>query len=186
MAKLSYLALTSLDGYTVDAHGDFQWAAPDVEVSTFVNDLERGVGTYLFGRRMYETMLFWEGYQSGPDDADSTRDFAQIWNGADKIVYSRTLETTASERTRLEREFDGSAVARMKETATSDLSIGGAHLAGFAMELGLVDEVHLFVVPQLVGGGTSTLGPDVRASLDLIGLDRFAAGVVHLHYRTLT
>jgi len=186
MATLTYLALTSLDGYTVDARGDFQWAAPDVEVSTFVNDLERGVGTYLFGRRMYETMLFWEGYESEPDDAESVRDFARIWNAADKVVYSRTLESTASERTRLEREFEASAVAQMKATATSDLSIGGAHLAGHAMELGLVDEVHLFVVPHLVGGGTSALRGDVRASLELVGLDRFGAGVVHLHYRTLT
>jgi dihydrofolate reductase len=184
MAKLSYTTITSLDGYIEDADGGFDWAAPDEEVHTFVNDLERPVGTHLYGRRLYETMVFWE----RPPDLDKQprpmRDFAEIWQRADKIVYSRTLETVGSARTRIEHEFDPEAVRQLKATADSDLTVGGAELAGAAIAAGLVDEYHLFLVPVLVGGGKPSLPDGVRVSLDLLDERRFRNGTVYLHYRT--
>jgi len=179
VASLIYSAITSLDGYVEDEQGGFNWAAPDEEVHGFVNDLERPVGTYLFGRRMYETMVYWE---TGGDDEAVTRDFAEIWRGAEKVVYSRTLQTVSSERTRIEREFDAAAIRRLKESSGSDIAIGGAELAGQAIAKGLVDEFHLFRSPVLVGGGKRALPAGVHAELELLDERRFSSGVVYLRY----
>jgi dihydrofolate reductase len=180
MARLIYSAIASLDGYIVDEQGKFDWAAPDQEVHAFVNDLERPVGTYLYGRRMYETMVYWE---TDDDQAAVARDYAEIWRAAEKVVYSRTLPTVSSERTRIEREFDAAAIKRLKESARSDISIGGAELAGQAIAEGLVDECHLVLVPVLVGGGKRALPAGVHAELELLDERRFRSGVVYLHYR---
>lgn len=180
---LIYAAITSLDGYVADAAGNFDWSMPDEEVHAFVNDLERPVGTYLYGRRMYEVMVFWETLSTGADEPPVMRDFAQLWRAADKVVYSTTLETVSSARTRLEREFDPDAVRQMKATADRDITVGGPDLAGQAMAAGLVDECHLFVSPVVVGGGTRALPDDVRLELELLDERRFGNGVVHLHYR---
>src|SRR4051812_38057890 len=150
MARLIYSAIASLDGYIEDEHGTFEWAAPDEEVHAFVNDLERPIGTYLYGRRMYETMVYWE---TDDDEAAVARDYGGIWRAADKVVYSRTLATVSSERTRLERDLDPAAITRLKATSPSDISIGGPELAGHAIAQGLVDECHLFLHPVIVGGG---------------------------------
>ena len=184
MAKLIYSAIASLDGYVADENGKFDWAAPSEEVHVFVNELERQIGTYLFGRRMYEVMVYWETAPTAGDESPAELDFAKIWKAADKIVYSKTLEKAASERTRIERAFDAEAVRRMKATAARDISVGGPHLAGEAIRAGLVDEYHLFVVPMVVGGGTRWLPSDVRVKLELVGERRFESGVVYLHYRT--
>jgi dihydrofolate reductase len=183
MAKLIYSAIASLDGYVEDEHGKFEWAAPDAEVHAFVNDLERPIGVYLYGRRMYETMVFWETAGAGSDEPAVIRDFAEIWRAADKIVYSRTLQTVASARTRIERDLDMDAIRRLKETSGPDISIGGAELAGQAIAAGLVDELHLLLGPVVVGGGKRALPDNVRAQLELIDERRFRSGVVHLHYR---
>jgi dihydrofolate reductase len=184
MGKLIYSAITSLDGYVEDADGTFDWAAPDEEVHGFVNDLERPVGTYLYGRRMYDTMVYWETGPTPGDQTPVTRDFADIWRAADKIVYSRTMETASSARTRIERDFDPGAVRRMKARAGRDISVGGPDLAGQAIAAGLVDECHLLVAPIVVGGGKPALPGDVRLGLELLDARRFGSGVVHLHYRT--
>jgi dihydrofolate reductase len=186
VANLIYSALTSLDGYVADRDGNFDWAEPDEEVHTFVNDLERPVGTHLYGRRMYEVMVAWESPDMVADQPPVIQDYAGIWRAAEKVVYSRTLETVASARTRIEREFDPAAVRNMKARATSDLSIGGPDLAGQAFRAGLVDECHLFLAPIVVGGGTRSLPDDVRVQLELVGERRFDNGVVHLHHRTAT
>src|SRR5437870_8787895 len=186
MAKLIYSAITSLDGYVADEEGNFDWAAPDEEVHRFVNDLERAVGTYLYGRRMYEVMVYWETADTLAEQPPFERDFAEIWQAADKIVYSRTLEQAASSRTRIEREFDPDAVRRMKASAERDLSVGGPELAAQAIKAGLVDELHLFVTPIVVGGGNPWLRDGVRVELELLDEHRFGSGVVHLHYRTRT
>jgi dihydrofolate reductase len=183
MPKLIYQAIASLDGYVEDDDGNFDWAAPDGEVHAFVNDLERPIGTYLYGRRMYETMAFWETAGVGIDQSAVSRDFAQIWRAAEKIVYSRNLETVSSARTRIERDFDPDAVRRLKETSTADITIGGPELAGRALALGLVDECHLFLGPILVGGGKRALPDQFRAQLELLDERRFRNGVVHLRYR---
>ena len=187
MAKLIYAAITSLDGYIEDADGKFDWAEPDAEVHAFVNELERSVGTYLYGRRMYETMVFWE---SPPDPAAQppfVQDFAGIWQRADKIVYSKTLEAVTSAKTRIEREFDPEAVRQLKTTARLDLTVGGAELAAQAIEAGLVDEYQLFLLPVVVGGGKRSLPvSDVRLNLELLDERRFRNGTVYLHYRTVT
>jgi dihydrofolate reductase len=182
MAKLIYSAIASLDGYVEDAQGTFAWAAPDEEVHGFVNDLERSAGTYLYGRRMYETMVYWETAGQGPDDTATTRDYAEIWRAAEKIVYSRTLQTASTARTRLERDFDPAAVRQLKETSSSDLTIGGAELAGQAIAAGLVDECQLLLCPIIVGGGKSALPDDVQVRLELRDERRFAGGVVFLRY----
>jgi dihydrofolate reductase len=181
-ARLAYSAIASLDGYIADASGGFEWAAPDEEVHAYVNELERPVGTHLYGRRMYETMVFWETQGDGPDDSDITRDYAAIWRAADKVVFSRTLHAVSSARTRLERDFSPEVVRGLKAAAGSDLSIGGAELAGQALAAGLVDDFHLFVVPVLVGGGTRALPDGVEGALELVHEQRFAGGFVHLHY----
>jgi dihydrofolate reductase len=153
VAKLIYSAITSLDGYIADKDGNFEWAAPDEEVHTFINDLERQVGTYLYGRRMYEVMLAWESAHTLPDQPPFMLDFAQIWQAAEKIVYSRTLRAVSSARTRIERDFDPEALRQMKARAGRDIIVGGPQLAAQAFRAGLVDELHLFVVPIVVGGG---------------------------------
>ena len=186
MARLIYSAITSLDGYVADAEGTFEWAAPDEEVHAFVNDLERPIGTYLYGRRMYEVMVAWETIDPDADQAPAVQEFARIWQAADKIVYSTTLETLASARTRIERVFDPDAIRQMKATADRDLTVGGPGLAAQALKAGLVDECHLFLTPIVVGGGTPALPTGVRLELDLLDERRFAGGVVHLHYRIKT
>ena len=184
MAKLIYTAIASLDGYIEDAEGNFDWAAPDEEVHAFVNDLERPVGTHLYGRRLYETMVYWESLPDLAEQPPFVQDFAEIWQAADKIVYSRTLQAVSSARTRIEREFDPEAVRQLKAAADRDLTIGGAELAGQAIEAGLVDEYHLFLMPVLVGGGKQALpAGNVRVDLELIDERRFRNGTVYLHYR---
>jgi dihydrofolate reductase len=185
MAKLIYAAIASLDGYVEDEQGKFDWAAPDDEVHAFVNDLERPIRTYLYGRRMYETMVFWETVRSGDDQPAVASDFAEIWRAADKVVYSRTLQTPSSARTRIERDFDPAAIRRLKESSAGDITVGGAELAGQAMAAGLVDECHLFLGPVVVGGGKRALPNDVRAQLELLAERRFRSGVVHLRYRVV-
>jgi dihydrofolate reductase len=182
VAKLIYSAIASLDGYVEDRDGGFAWAAPDEEVHAFVNDLERPIGTYLYGRRMYETMVYWETAGTGDDEHPVARDFAEIWRGAEKVVYSRTLPTQSSARTRIERDFDPVAIRRLKESSARDISVGGAQLAGEAMAAGLVDECHLFLGPIVIGGGKRALPDDVRVRLELLDEHRFRSGVVHLHY----
>jgi dihydrofolate reductase len=184
MAKLVYTAIMSLDGYVADEDGKFDWAAPDAEVHAFVNDLERPIGTYLCGRRLYDTMVVWETMPSGPDQPPVIRDYAEIWRSADKIVYSTTLESVSSARTRIERQFDPDAVRQITASADRDVSVGGSHLAAQAIKAGLVDECHLFVTPVLVGGGTRALPDHVRVDLELLDERRFGNGVVHLHYCT--
>ena len=183
MAKLIYAALASLDGYVEDEQGRFDWAAPDDEVHAFVNDLERPIGTYLYGRRMYETMVFWETASAEVDEPPVFADFAEIWRAAEKIVYSRTLQMASSARTRIEREFDRDTVLRLKESSATDIAVGGAELAGHAIGAGLVDECHLFLCPIVVGGGKRALRDNVHARLELLDERRFRSGVVHLHYR---
>ena len=184
MAKLTYSAITSLDGYVADEHGNFDWAAPDEEVHAFVNDLERPVGTYLYGRRMYESMVAWETMHTVPDQPPVVRDFAEIWQAADKIVYSKTLEAVSSARTRIERDFEPEAVRQLKATASRDITVGGPDLAAQAIKAGLIDEYHLFLAPVVVGGGKQTLPNNVRLNLELLDERRFGNGMVHLHYRT--
>ena len=169
MARLIYAAIASLDGYVADADGGFAWSMPDEEVHAAVNDLERTVGTHLLGRRMYEVLLAWETMDTGPEQPEVMRDFAGLWRSADKVVFSRTLEGVSSARTRLEREFDPEAVRRLKASATRDL--------------GLVDEIHLFLNPVLVGGGTPALPDGLRLDLELLDERRFGNGVVHLRHR---
>ena len=184
MAKLIYSAIASLDGYVADEGGNFDWAAPDEEVHTVVNDLERPIGTYLYGRRMYEVMVAWETAHTFADQRPVTQDFAEIWQAADKVVYSKTLEKVSSARTRIERDFEPEAVQQMKASAGRDISVGGPDLAAHAIRAGLVDECHLFVVPILVGAGKHSLPDNVRVKLELLDERRFGNGVVHLHYRT--
>jgi dihydrofolate reductase len=179
MAKLIYSTITSLDGYVNDASGGFDWAAPDDEVHAFVNDLERAIGTYLYGRRMYQVMVAWESMDvpEGP-----MADYAAIWRAAEKVVYSTRLDAVASERTRIERAFDPEGVRRLKQSASQDISVGGPGLAAEALRAGLVDDVHLIVVPWLVGGGTRAFPDGVRLPFELVSEHRFSSGTVHLHY----
>jgi dihydrofolate reductase len=184
MARLIYSAITSLDGYIADKDGNFDWAMPDEEVHAFINDLGRPLGTYLYGRRMYETMVVWETDHTLADQSPLTRDFAELWQAADKIVYSRTLEAVSIARTRIERDFDPEAVRQMKVSAGRDMVVGGAELAAQAFRAGLVDECHLFVAPIVVGGGKQSLPNDVRVKLELLDERRFEGGMVYLRYRT--
>ena len=186
MAKLVYSAIASLDGYVADEDGNFDWAVPDEEVLAFINDLERPVGTHLYGRRMYEMMIVWETDPSAAAQSPRSRDFAEIWQAADKIAYSRTLETVSTTRTRLERDFDPEAVRRIKASAGRDISVSGPNLAAHAFRAGLVDECHLFVAPIAVGGGKRCLPDGVRVGLELLDERRFGNGMVYLHYRTRT
>ena len=180
MGKLICTAITSLDGYIADEKDNFDWAAPDAEVHAFVNDLERPIGTYLYGRRLYETMVFWE---DGGDEEAVSRDYADLWRAADKVVYSTTLTAVRSARTRIERTFDAEAVRALKEAAERDLSIGGSGLAAHAFRAGLIDEVRLFVNPVIVGGGTRFLPDGVRLDLQTVDERRFDSGVIYLCYQ---
>ncbi|MDQ3856477.1 MAG: dihydrofolate reductase family protein [Chloroflexota bacterium] len=186
MAKLIYSTIASLDGYVADEDGNFDWAVPDEEVHAFINDLDRPVGTYLYGRRMYETMVGWETDPTLADRSSLMRDFAEIWQAADKIVYSKTLEAVSTARTRIERDFDPEVVRRTKAAARRDLMVGGPDLAAHAIKAGLVDEWHLFVVPVVVGGGKRSLPTNVRLKLELLDERRFGSGMVYLRYRTRT
>ena len=186
MAKLIYSAITSLDGYVADEDGKFDWAAPDEEVHAFVNELERPVGTYLYGRRLYEVMLYWETAHTVPDQRPVEQDYAEIWQRADKIVYSKTLAKADSARTRIERSFDPEAIRQLKALSERDLSIGGPELAAQAIQAGLVDEYRLFLTPVVVGGGTPSLPDHVRVKLALLDERRFDNGVAYLHYRATT
>lgn len=179
---LIYSVIMSLDGYVADADGNFDWAVPDEEVHTFVNDLSRPVATFMLGRRMYEVLLAWETMDLA-DQPGFTRDFAEIWRSADKVVYSTTLEKVSSARTRIERRFDPEAIRQMKASADRDLAVGGPNLAAQAITAGLVDEFHLFVVPFVIGGGTRALPDDVRLQLEPPDERRFGNGTVHLHFR---
>jgi dihydrofolate reductase len=183
VAKLIYSAIASLDGYVADESGNFEWAAPGEDVHRFVNDLERGIGTYLYGRRMYEVMSAWETADALPEQTAATEDFAKIWQAADKIVYSKTLAAPSTARTRIEREFAREAVRRLKESAGRDLSVGGPNLAAQALEARLVDELQLFITPIVVGGGTQALPDRLRLELELLEESRFDSGVVYRHYR---
>jgi dihydrofolate reductase len=181
MAKLIYTALASLDGFIEDERGRFDWAEPDEEVHLFVNDLERRIGAYLYGRRLYEVMAIWETLPLA-DQPAHIRDYAEIWRAAEKIVYSTTLRSVSTPRTRLERDFDVDAVRRLKAADQHDLAVGGAELAAHAFRAGLVDELHLLLAPVTVGGGKQSLPDDVRLRLELLDERRFENGVVHLHY----
>jgi dihydrofolate reductase len=182
VSKLIYSAITSLDGYIEDADGKFDWAEPDDEVHAFANDLERPVGTHLYGRRMYETMVFWERLPDLAELPAYVRDFGEIWQAADKIVYSKTLQTASSARTRIVREFDPEAVRQLKAASTRDITIGGPELAAQAIAAGLVDEYQLFLVPVAVGGGKRALPAGARLSLELLEERRFRNGTVYLRY----
>jgi dihydrofolate reductase len=182
MARLIYSAIASLDGFTADAAGKFGWAAPDSEVHAFVNDLERDAGTYLYGRRMYETMSVWQTIDVA-GEPHAMRDYAEIWRAADKVVYSRTLAEAATPRTRIEREFHPDAILEMKASADRDITVGGPGLAAHALRAGVVDECHLFLAPVVVGGGTSALPDGLRIDLELLDERRFESGVVYLRYR---
>jgi dihydrofolate reductase len=186
MAKLIYFVITSLDGYIEDENGTFEWAMPDEEVHRFINDLARLAGTYLYGRRMYETMAGWETDPSLAEHSPVMRDFADIWQAADKIVYSRTLEAASTARTRIERDFDAEAVRQLKAAAGRDILVGGSELAAQAIRAGLVDEFHLLLTPIVVGGGKPSLPDHVRLKLELLDERRFGNGMVHLHYRVGT
>lgn len=182
MARLVYSAIASLDGYVADEAGNFDWSAPDEEVHAFVNDLERPLGTYLFGRRMYEVLAVWETMDLA-DQPEVIRDYAEIWRAAEKVVFSRTLTEPASAKTRIEPEFDPVAIAQLKGASERDISVGGPNLAAQALSTGLVDELNLFVSPVIVGGGTRALPDGLKLQLDLEAKRRFANGVVYLRYR---
>lgn len=186
MAKLIYSMIASLDGYVADEHGGFDWAEPDEEVHTFVNDLERPVGTYLYGRRMYEVMAAWERVETGANPPRHMLDFAGIWRAADKVVYSTTLETAPTARTRVERSFVPQAVRRLKDEAARDLTVAGPALAAHATRARLVDELQLFVAPVVVGAGTRALPDGTRLDLELLEERAFHSGMVFLRYRTRT
>jgi dihydrofolate reductase len=183
MGRLIYSTIASLDGLVEDPAGDIAWGAPDEEVFRFINDLERPVGTYLYGRRMYETMLYWEAAHTLPDQTAVESDFTTIWQAARKVVYSRTLESVSSARTRLEREFDVPAVRQLKESSEQDMTVAGSELAAQALAFGLVDELQLFVMPLVLGGGKSWLPSDVRLDLQLLDSRRFGGGSVYLRYQ---
>ncbi len=186
MANLIYSAITSLDGYIEDVDGRFDWAVPDEEVHAFINNLLRPVRTYLYGRRMYLTMVVWETDPTLATQSGVMRDFAESWQAADKIVYSTTLEAVSTAKTRIQRDFDPEAVRQMKASARSDVTVAGPALAAHAFRAGLVDECHLFVAPIVVGGGKQSLPDNVRLELELLDERRFGNGMVYLRYRTRT
>jgi dihydrofolate reductase len=186
MAALIFSAMTSLDGYVADADGEFGWAAPDEQVHAFVNDLMRPVGTHLYGRRLYEVMQYWETADNEAGVPPVEQDFARVWQAADKIVYSRTLGSVPTARTRLERDFDPGAVRRLKDSSDRPITVGGPGLAASAFRAGLVDECHLLLAPVVVGGGTRALPDGVRQDLELTDVHRFDSGVVFLRHRIRT
>jgi len=180
---LIYTVITSLDGYVADENGKFDWAAPDEQVHQFVNDLERPIGTYLYGRRLYEVMRYWQTASTDADQPAAMREYAQIWQAADKVVYSTTLAAVSTPRTRLEREFEVDAVRRLVSSSDRSVSIGGPGLAAHALTAGLVEECHQYLSPVIVGGGTHFLPEGFRTALELLDERRFDNGVIHLHYR---
>ena len=186
MSKLIYVSNVSLDGYIEDEQGRFDWSEPDDELFAFITELVRPVGTYLYGRRMYETMAVWETEPAFAAESELMADFANVWKAADKVVYSTTLDSASTAKTRLERNFDPASVRDIKASAASDLTVGGAHLAAHAFEAGLVDECHLFVRPILLGRGKPALPSDIRAHLELLDDRRLSKGVVYLRYRIPT
>jgi dihydrofolate reductase len=186
MAKLIYVSNVSLDGYIEDEHGSFDWTEPDDELFSFITDLVRPVGTYLYGRRLYDAMAVWETEPALAAQSELMADFANVWQAADKVVYSTTLDAVSTARTRLEHSFGPASVRDMKASATSDLTVGGARLAAHAFKAGLVDECHLLIRPVLVGGGKPALPSDTRAELELLDDRRLSQGVVYLRYRIRT
>ncbi len=182
MAKLIYFTPTSLDGYIADETGNLDWSAPDEEAFAFITDLERPIGMYLYGRKMYETMAVWETPEVIPGLTPAMLDFARVWQAADKIVYSKSRETVSTPKTRLEREFHPQVVRELKAQSPLDISVAGPTLAAHAIRTGLVDEYHLLVVPTMLGGGTRVLPSNVRIRLDLLDERRFANGMVYLRY----
>lgn len=186
MVKLIYVSNVSLDGYIEDEHGRFDWTEPDDELFAFITDLVRPVGTYLYGRRLYDTMAVWETDPALAAQSELMADFADVWRAASKIVYSTTLEAVSTAKTRLERRFDPASVRDLKAAATSDLTVGGAHLAAQAFEAGLVDECQLLIRPVLVGGGKPALPTGIRVDFELLDDRRFDNGVVYLRYRVPT
>lgn len=183
MARLIYSAISSLDGYIEDKDGNFDWAMPDEEVHRFINNLERTAGTYLYGRRMYETMMVWETDPNLAADSPLTQDFAEMWQAANKIVYSKTLVAVSTRKTQIERDFNPEAIQQLKKTAQQDIAIGGPALAAHAFRFGLIDECHLFLTPIVVGGGKPCLPAHVRLELELLEERRFGNGMVFLRYR---
>lgn len=183
MARLDYITNVSVDGFIEDEHGEFAWSEPDDEVFAFITDLARPYGTYLYGRRLYETMAVWETDPSFASQSDLLAEFARVWQAADKVVVSTTLEVPATARTRIERSFDPARVEELKRTAGADVMVGGADVAGQAFAHGLVDECHLFVHPVVVGGGKPGLAPGTRARFELFDERRFPSGIVYLAYR---
>ena len=183
MGRLVYSAIASLDGYVNDASGDFAWAMPSEELHGFVNDLERTVGTYLYGRRLYETMQVWEDFPGIEDEPPVMQDYAEVWRASDKVVFSTTLPEVATPRTRLERTFDPVAVRAMVDELDTDVSIGGPTLASHALRAGIVDELHVFLLPVVVGGGTSCWPSGARLDVELVEEGRFPDGTIHLHHR---
>jgi dihydrofolate reductase len=186
MANLIYSFIMSLDGYVADRDGRFDWGEPDEEVHTFVNGLQRGIGTFLFGRRLYEVMVAWEDPSAFAQEPPYIQDFAELWKAADKVVFSRTLDRPSSERTRIEREFDADAVRQLKADAGQDLAVGGPELASSAIRAGLVDEFQMFISPLAVGGGKKYLPDGVRLRLELLEERRFRNGIVFLRYANRT
>jgi dihydrofolate reductase len=182
MAALIYSVIASLDGYTVDADGRFDWAEPPADAHAHVTETERSIGTYLYGRRLYETMAGWQTLGTDPGDPAVTRDYGEVWRAADKVVYSATLDAVSTPRTRLERSFDPEAVRAVKAGAGADLSVGGATLGASALRAGLVDECRIYVAPVVVGGGTPWLPDGLRLRLELLDEHRFAGGMVYLRY----
>ena len=182
MARLIYSYLASLDGFISDDKGNFDWAVPDDEVHTFINDLSRPIGTYLVGRAMYETMRVWDSPESFPDPSPTALDFARTWQAAEKVVYSTKLPAVSTPRTRIERRFDPAAVRQLKASAERDLAIGGANLAAQALAAGLVDELQLFLAPVLVGGGKRLFPSGLHLALELVEQRRFANGMVYLRH----
>lgn len=185
MAKLIFAANISLDGYIEDERGNIEWTISDDETYAFWTDFQRSIGTYLYGRRMYDTMVYWETAGTSGDQPEVKREFAEIWRAAEKIVFSRTLQATSSARTRIEREFDPDAIRRLKASSGADITITGPELAGQAMSAGLVDECHLLLNPIVLGGGKRALPDNLCMRLELLGERRFRSGVVHLHYRVI-
>jgi dihydrofolate reductase len=185
MADLIYSAIASLDGYIEDAEGRFEWAEPDEEVLRFLNEVECPIGTYLYGRRMYETMRYWESAPIDDTVPEYIREWARIWRGAEKVVFSRTLGAVTTARTRIERNFDARVIGDLKATVSRDLTVGGADLARQAIEAGLVDEFHLYTVPVIVGGGKSWVPRGTRLHLDLLDTHKFKSGFVFLKYRAV-
>jgi len=183
MAHLIYSAILSLDGYIEDADGNFDWAMPDEEVHKFINDLERDVGTYLYGRRMYEMMTIWETDPEFAAESPLTQDFAKIWQAAEKIVYSETLESASTRKTKIERNFDPESIQQLKKTAGQNIAIGGSGLAAHVFRAGLIDELHLFLTPIIVGGGKKSIPLNIRLELELMDERRFGNGTLFLRYR---